>query len=319
MNVPVLVHAFPDQINTLYVQNRRDSFCGKLSICNNLKQFQIPFSLTSYHTEDPDSSILGEDLEWFAGVCRVVKGFKNLKAGAVGARPAAFNTVRFSEKILESYGISVETIDLSEIIGNMNRLDNNNLKVKGKLQEIKDYIDTAGIPEEALVKMAKLLVVLEEWIEATGVSLFSFQCWNSIEENYGIMPCTVMSMFSEKLIPAACEVDLVGGLSMYALQLASQKPSALVDWNNNFGDDPDKAILFHCSNFPNRFCREPEWDMATSSPLRFPKKKLTGLVTELYLMEANSGCLATNDEEGNLISYIAEGEITPIRLTLLEE
>jgi len=315
LNVPVLVHAFPDQIDALDVQNRRDSFCGKLSICNNLKQFQIPFSLTSYHTEDPDSPAFGEDLEWFAGVCRVVKGFKNLKAGAVGARPAAFNTVRFSEKILESYGISVETIDLSEIIGNMNRLDNNNPEVQRKLQEIKDYIDTTGIPEEALIKMAKLYVVLEEWIKATGVSLLSLQCWDSIEENYGIMPCTVMSMFSEKLIPAACEVDLVGGLSMYALQLASQKPSALVDWNNNFGEDPDKAILFHCSNFPKSLLRGAKMGYGDIISSSVSKEKAYGTCYGIIPPgEVTLARLSTNDEEGNLISYIAEGEITSDRV-----
>jgi len=159
----------------------------------------------------------------------------------------------------------------------MNRLDNNNLKVKGKLQEIKDYIDTAGIPEEALVKMAKLLVVLEEWIEATGVSSFLSmlefyrrKLWHhALYSNEHVQ---------RKLIPAACEVDLVGGLSMYALQLASQKPSALVDWNNNFGDDPDKAILFHCSNFPNRFCREPEWIWRHHLLFGFQRKSLRDLL-----------------------------------------
>ena len=146
--------------------------------------------------------------------------------------------------------------------------------------------------------MAKLYVVLEEWIKATGVSLLSLQCWDSIEENYGIMPCTVMSMFSEKLIPAACEVDLVGGLSMYALQLASQKPSALVDWNNNFGEDPDKAILFHCSNFPKSLLRGAKMGYGDIISSSVSKEKAYGTCYGIIPPgEVTLARLSTNDEE----------------------
>lgn len=311
LNIPVLVHAFPDRTDLLDVKNRRDSFCGKLSVCNNLKQFGIPFSLTTYHTEDPESEIFRKDLEWFAGVCRVVKGFKNLKAGAIGARPNAFNTVRFSEKILEHYGISVEVADLSEIIGACNALSEEDRKVKEKLAEIRSYLDTSGIPDKALVKIAKLSVVIEEWIKKAGVSLVAIQCWTSIEENFGIMPCTVMSMLSEKFIPAACEVDLTGGLGMYALQLASQKPSALVDWNNNFDDDPDKAILFHCSNFPKSLLRGIRMGYGDIISSTLPKENTYGTcygtIPEGPLTVAR---LATDDTEGRIVAYIAEGEIT---------
>ncbi len=311
LNIPVLVHAFPDRTDLLDVKNRRDSFCGKLSVCNNLKQFGIPFSLTTYHTEDPESEIFRKDLEWFAGVCRVVKGFKNLKAGAIGARPNAFNTVRFSEKILEHYGISVEVADLSEIIGACNALSEEDRKVKEKLAEIRSYLDTSGIPDKALVKIAKLGIVIEEWIKKAGVSLVAIQCWTSIEENFGIMPCTVMSMLSEKFIPAACEVDLTGGLGMYALQLASQKPSALVDWNNNFDDDPDKAILFHCSNFPKSLLRGIRMGYGDIISSTLPKENTYGTcygtIPEGPLTVAR---LATDDTEGRIVAYIAEGEIT---------
>lgn len=312
LRVPVLVHAFPDQNNAMDITRRRDSFCGKLSVCNNLKQFGIPFSLTTQHTESPDSELFKEDVSWFAAVCRVVNGFKNLKAGAIGARPNAFNTVRFSEKILEHHGISVEVADLSEIFARVGKLTDNDSRVLAELKAIKDYIDTTGIPEEALVKMAKLRLVLKEWIEETGVSLISFQCWTSIQENLGIMPCTVMSMLSESLIPAACEVDLTGGLAMYALQLASGTPSALVDWNNNFNDDPDKAVLFHCSNFPKSLLQNPRMgygDIISSSAV--PKEKAYGTCYgKIPAGPVTISRLATDDVSGKIIGYVAEGEIT---------
>jgi L-fucose isomerase-like protein len=74
-----------------------------------------------------------------------------------------------------------------------------------------------------------------------GVAL-AIQCWSSLQKNYGVNCCTIMSMMSEKLMPSACEVDIAGTVAMYALQLASGRPSALVDWNNNYGDDPDRCV-----------------------------------------------------------------------------
>ncbi|MEN3185438.1 MAG: L-fucose/L-arabinose isomerase family protein [Atribacterota bacterium] len=314
LQVPVLVHAFPDKTSALDVKNRRDSFCGKMSVCNNLRQFGIPFSLTSFHTEDPDSENFREDMEWFAGVCRVIQGLKNVKVGAIGARPNAFNTVRYSEKMLEGYGISVEVADLSEILGKMERLKDGDPLVQEKVKEIKDYIDTSLVPEEALVKMGKLKVVLEEWVQETGVSLLAFQCWTSIEENFGIMPCTVMSMFSENRIPSACEVDVTGSLSMYALQLASQKPSALVDWNNNVDDDPDKAILFHCSNFPKSLLENARMGFGDIISSTLPKENAYGTCYGMIPQGPLTLCRLTTDDLNGITGYIAEGEITGEKL-----
>ena len=95
--------------------------CGKISVCNNLRQYGIPFSLTSKHTLDPEDPAFAEDLKWFAAVCRVVKTLRGARVGAIGTRPANFNTVRYSEKLLEASGISVEPIDLSEVFGRVGR------------------------------------------------------------------------------------------------------------------------------------------------------------------------------------------------------
>jgi L-fucose isomerase-like protein len=253
LRVPVLVQATPDRSDAMTIEVRRDSFCGKMSCCNNLMQYEIPYSLTTLHTESLSSPEFKADLEWFSQVCRIVKGLKNLRIGAIGARPAAFNTVRYSERILEGNGISIEPIDLSEIIGRINRLKDSDSDVEAKLAAIKSYVSTDGVTHEALVKMAKLGTVIEGWMKQTNVTVNAVQCWTSIEEFFGVVPCTIMSMMSNNLIPSACEVDVPGVLSMHMLQLASGTPSALLDWNNNYGSDPNKCVCFHCSNLPKHF------------------------------------------------------------------
>src|SRR5215475_88279 len=235
LGVPVLIQATPDDASKMTILHRRDSFCGKMSACNNLRQYGIPYSLTTLHTVAPDSPEFARDLEWFAGVCRVVKGLKNLRIGAIGARPAAFNTVRYSEKLLEASGISVETFDLSEVMGRIERMKDDDPSAVGKLNAIQKYVSTSGIPQQALLKMAKLGAVEDDWMRATDVKISAVQCWTSLEENLGVVPCTVMSMMSDSLLSSACEVDVCGVIGMHALQLASETPSALLDWNNNYG------------------------------------------------------------------------------------
>src|SRR5580693_5992526 len=208
LGVPVLVQATPDTPGLMTIRDRRDSFCGKMSVCNNLTQYGIPYSLTTRHTEAPDSDFFRTDLDWFAAVCRVAQGLRNLRIGAIGARPAAFNTVRYSEKILEANGISVETLDLSEVIGRIGRMKDDDPVAVQKLNSIQKYVSTSGIPQPALLKMAKLGAVVDDWMKSADVQISAVQCWTSLEENLGVVPCTVMSMMSDSRLSSACEVDI---------------------------------------------------------------------------------------------------------------
>jgi len=309
LGVPVLVQATPDTPGRMTIRDRRDSFCGKMSACNNLSQYGIPYSLTTLHTEAPDSEIFRKDLAWFAAVCRVVRGLKRLRIGAIGARPAAFNTVRYSEKILEANGISVEPIDLSEILGRIARMSDQD--AGAKLDQIKKYVSTGRVPAEALMKMAKLGTVIDQWMAQTDVAISAVQCWTSLEEFFGVVPCTVMSMMSENLMSSACEVDICGVVGMHALQLASQSPSALLDWNNNYGEDPDKAVCFHCSNLPKHFFKEVRMDFQEIIAGTVGKENTFGTcVGRVKSGPMSFARFSTNDREGTIHGYTGEGEFT---------
>jgi L-fucose isomerase-like protein len=311
LHVPVLVQATPDDAKKMTIAFRRDSFCGKMSACNNLKQYGIPYSITSLHTEAPDSLEFAKDLEWFAAVCRVVNGLRNLRIGSIGARPTAFNTVRYSEKLLESQGISVETLDLSEVLGRIGRMKDSNDAAQSKLAAIQNYVQTSGVPHAALLKMAKLAAVVEAWMRETEVAISAVQCWTSIEENLGIVPCTVMSMMSNELLSSACEVDICGVLSMHALRLASETPSALLDWNNNYGANPDKAVCFHCSNLPKHFFRDVKMDFQEIIAGTVGKENTFGTcVGQVKAGAMSFARFSTDDTSGRVRGYVGEGRFT---------
>jgi L-fucose isomerase-like protein len=311
LGVPVLIQATPDDPAKMTIASRRDSFCGKMSACNNLRQYGVLYSLTRLHTVSPDSDDFQKDLAWFAAVCRIVNGFRNLRVGSIGARPAAFNTVRYSEKLLEANGITTETVDLSEIFGRIGRLKDDHAGVQAKLGEIRKYVATGGVPDAALIKMAKLGYVIDDWMKATDVKISAVQCWTAMEEFFGVVPCTVMSMMSNNLLPAACEVDVCGTLAMHALALASETPSALLDWNNNYGDNPNKAVCFHCSNLPKHFFQDVRMDYQEIIAGTVGKENTFGTVVGRVKPGAMSFArFSTDDTAGVMRGYVGEGKFT---------
>lgn len=311
LNVPVLIQAYPDDLGKMDVVNRRDAWCGKISVCNNLYQFGFKYSLTTKHVVRPTDESFISDLQKFIAVCRVVKGLRKVRIGAVGARPGAFNTVRYSEKILQRNGVSVTTVDLSEILGNANKLTAEDKSVKEKLEKILAYTPTGKTPPDKLIQIAKLDVVLADFMEANALDATAIQCWTSLQQNYGCNVCTSMSMMSENMLPSACEVDVTGTLSMYAMQLASGSPSALVDWNNNYADDDTKCVLFHCGNWAKSFL--PDITISTAPILGTTvgtENTYGALDGRTPAMPLTYGRISTDDCKGIIKAYVGEGELT---------
>ena len=309
LNVPILVQACDDENDKVDLDSRRDAFCGKISVCNNLYQYGIPFTDTTLHTYSIYSELLAKDINKFAGICRVVNGLRHARVGAIGARPAGFQTVRASEKLLQKSGI---TVVLSEILGAARKIEDTDVELLKKLEEIKCY---AVVPKEysdKLVLQAKFGVAVERWIEANQIDAVAVQCWDSLEQNYGCAACVTMSMLGEKLLPAACEVDIAGAVSMYALTLAAQGQSALLDWNNNFAEDRNKCVCTHCGNFPKSFVRN-DLKLGTLGVLGRTLGKVNtfgavyGKVTK---GDFTFFRISTDDTKGAIKAYLGTGEIT---------
>ncbi len=311
LNVPVLIQGYPDDLDKLDVARRRDSWCGKISVCNNLYQYGIKYTLTTKHVVHPEDPSFLQDLSDFVAVCRVVKGLRNMRIGAVGARPGGFNTVRYSEKILQRHGISVTTVDLSEILGNASKLNENDQIVKDRLEKIRNYASVGLTPHEALVQIAKLDVVLNDFMDENSLDATAIQCWTSLQKNYGCNVCTSMSIMSENMLPSACEVDVTGTLTMYAMQLASGSPSALVDWNNNYANDEEKCVLFHCGNWAKSFLPDIEISNAPILGTTVGVENTYGaLAGRTPAMPLTYGRISTDDTKGVIKAYFGEGELT---------
>jgi len=313
LSVPILLQASNDEIDRVDLANRRDAFCGKFSVANNFYQYDIPFTDTTSHTSDVDGAEFAADLDRFVRICRVVRGLKNARIGSIGARTGAFQTMRFSEKLLQGSGLTVVTVDLSEIIHAAGALADDDTAVKAKLEEIAAYGQIPPhIKRENIVKQAKWTIAVDRWIEENDCDASAIQCWRSLQDNFGCATCVTMSMMGEKLMPSACEVDVMGAISMYALALAAQAPSAILDWNNNYGREADKCVCTHCGNYPKSFIGEtPEIGELDVLGTVIGREKCFGAVKG----KVKAGPMtffraSTDDRQGVVKTYVGEGEFT---------
>jgi L-fucose isomerase-like protein len=311
LNVPVLVQGYPDELDKLDVIRRRDAFCGKISVCNNLRQAGIAYSLTAKHVVHPLDASFRADLAKFVAVCRVVRGIRGVRIGAVGARPGAFNTVRYSEKILERHGVSVTTVDLSEILGAAGKIAEGDKRLVSKIDEIRAYANATAVPPPKLAQMARLGIVLDDFVAANHLDATAIQCWTSVQANHGCNVCTSMSMMSENFMPSACEVDVTGVLTMYAMQLASSTPSALVDWNNNYGAADDKCVLFHCGNWAKSFLPDIKILNAPILGSTLGVENTWGALDgRTPASPLTFGRITTDDTAGVIRAYVGQGQLT---------
>jgi L-fucose isomerase-like protein len=313
LDVPVLVQACNDENDKVGVKERRDAFCGKLSVCNNLYQYGFKFTDTGFHTCDIDGDEFSRDLSRFIAVCRTVSGLRNARIGAIGARPGAFQTVRFSEKILQKTGITVVPVDLSEILAAAGKLDPEASIVKQKRQAIGAYGRIPNtIPESMVMRQTLFSVAVEEFMNRNELDASAIQCWESMQKNYGCASCLTMSMMGEQKRPSACEMDISGAVSMYTLLLASGNSPGFLDWNNNFDYAKDKCVGTHCSNYPKSFMGN---DIEISN-----LDVLGGTLGQENCFGAIKGKVApgdftffrisTDDTKGIIKSYLGEGVFT---------
>jgi L-fucose isomerase-like protein len=244
--VPILMQAYPDELGKLDFAHRRDAYCGKFSVTDVFTQYKIPFTVLKPHVVHPSSAAFAQNLKDFAAVCRVVNGMKRWTVGCIGARTTAFKTVRFDEITLQKYGVTVESFDLSELIYKVQNMKDDASGMKEKLISLKNYTDFSGVPNENVHTLAKVSLVIDEYIRDYHLDAITLRCWNDMETILRVCPCVLLSELNDRGIVASCEIDLCSAITMRAMNLASEEPTAVLDWNNNFGDDENKVILFHC-------------------------------------------------------------------------
>lgn len=252
VQVPILVEAYPDELDCMQPDQRRDAFCGKLAALDALHQSDVTVTTLRPHTVHPSSDAFRRHVEHFDRLCRVVAGLRHLRVGAIGARTSAFKTVRIDEVALQRGGVTMETVDLSEVFRRALGLSAGDESLEAKIKDLASYSGWSGVPRERVESIARLGVVLDQLVDELELDALALRCWLEIQETLGVSPCVLLSEMNQRGIPAACEVDVGSAITMRALSCASSEVAACLDWNNNYGEAEDRCILFHCGPVPQR-------------------------------------------------------------------
>ncbi len=307
--VPIFIQAYPDEIGKMDFEHRRDSYCGKFSFCDVFHQYNIPFTVMKPHVVHPSTPEFNKNLRDFAAVCRVVNGMRRFTIGVIGARTTKFKTVRYDEITLQKYGITCDTYDLSELFYRVEKLSDNDEKVVAKVDRLVNYTDFSRVPKDKTLTLAKVSVAIDDMMREYHLDCITLRCWEEMQTVLGVAPCVLLSELNDRGIVASCEIDLCSAINMYSMQLASEEPTACVDWNNNYGDDENKVILFHCG------------------PIAQSLMDGKGVVTDHKMFAkgcpgcgwgSNEGRIAAFDmtysncktEDGKLTFYVDEGKFT---------
>jgi len=307
---PIFILAYPDEIGKMDFKQRRDAFCGKFSIMDVFYQYQLPYTVFPPHTVHPNSAEFEKQICIFDQTCKVVKGMKRMTVGAIGARTTAFKTVRYDELALQKYNITTEVIDLSELFMRVRSLDINSSVAKAKAERLQNYSDFSKVPANRFENHVRMGVVIDQMIEEYGMDCLALRCWIEMEKEFGVSPCVLVSEINDRGIPCACELDVCNAVSMYALYLASGQPATCLDWNNNYGDDLDKCILFHCGPVPQSLMTakgevidHPMFAKALGAGCGWGCN--IGRISSMPMSFASS-----KTHNGKIYMYLGEGEIT---------
>lgn len=308
--VPILIQAYPDEMDKMSPSQRRDAFCGKLSVMDVFRQYAVKFTALKPHTVKPGSQNFIANVDEFDRICRVVGGVKGMVVGAIGARTTPFKTVRIDEVALQRHGITVETFDLSDIFLRMKAVKPEESAFIEKANLLRAAASWTDVPGQAFDNLARLGVTLDKLVEEARLDAMAIRCWTEMQVQMGISPCVAMGLLNETGLPAACEVDLGNAIVMRALHLASNEPSGLLDWNNNYGEENDKCILFHCGPLAPSLMEGQGriTDHAILANTLGEGKSFGCNVGRIKPMDFTFGSLMT--DEGRIKMYLGEGRFT---------
>lgn len=230
----------------------RDTQCGLFATGKVLRRFNVPFTyVTNSRVDDP---VFERGFTNFIAAANVVRRFRSLRILQIGPRPSSFWTMMCNEgELLERFGIEIHPITLVDIQLATKKIQNGN---SPQLQEAMDYIkekmDYSEVTEDDVRRIASLKVAMKQYAMQTGSTAIAIQCWSSLQDAIGIMPCLANAILSDEQIPVTCETDIHGAITSVMVQAAAmnEAPTFFADLTIRHPENPNGELLYHCGNFP---------------------------------------------------------------------
>ncbi len=256
LNVPVLIWGPRDGDPTKEGYRLTDSQCGLFATGKVLRRFKIPFNyMTNCYLDDV---AFERGIKVFQGVANVVKEFKKIKILQISTRPSDFWTMMCNEgELLEKFGIQILPIAMPELTKKVNDLVKSNSKqVDETVKYIQDNMKVC-MKEEQVRTVAALKCAMTQMAEEKDCTAVAIQCWNTLQDEIGIMPCAANGILTDEGLPVVCETDIHGAITSIIIQAAGlgEEPTFFADWTIRSTTNDNAELLQHCGNFPISLAR----------------------------------------------------------------
>ena len=315
------------------INGRGDAYCGMLNCSYNLGMRHLKGYIPEYPvgTAEDITKMIAD----FVPIARAVIGVKNLKIITFGPRPQDFFACNAPIKGLYEIGVEIEeNSELDLLVSYKEHADDP--RIPAVCAEMAEEMGEGRYYDDLLARMAQFELTLLDWAENHKGSrkyvAFADKCWPAFPSQFGFEPCYVNSRLASRGIPVACEVDIYGALSEYIGACVSGDAVTLLDINNSVPAQmweeqirgkhgyalTDTFMGFHCGNTPAcKLCadRAVKYQLIQNRLLEnggkpdFTRGTLEADIAPSDITFYRLQC----DSEGNLRSYIAQGEVLPVK------
>lgn len=252
LGVPTLLWGPRDEAPLENGMRLRDTQCGLFATGKVLRRFNVPFTyITNSRIDDP---VFERGFKNFIAAANVVKEFKKIRILQIGPRPTSFWTMMCNEgELLEKFGVEIHPINIED----MKRASEKEIKrdteeLAEAINYIKTNLEAIDVTEEDIKKIAALKTAMKRVAEENQCNAIAIQCWSSLQDSMGIMPCLANAILTDEQIPVTCETDIHGAITSIMVQAATLNtlPTFFADLTIRHPENENGELLFHCGNFP---------------------------------------------------------------------
>ena len=315
------------------INGRGDAYCGMLNCSYNLGMRHLKGYIPEYPVGT--AADIAKMIADFVPIARAVIGVKNLKIISFGPRPQDFFACNAPIRGLYELGVEIEENSELDLLVAY-REHKGDKRIPAVCEDMAKEMGEGRYFPDLLERMAQFELTLLDWAEqhkgARKYVAFADKCWPAFPKEFGFEPCFVNSRLAARGIPVSCEVDIYGCLSEYIGACVSGDAVTILDinnsvpasmWEENIRGKYDYSLTdtfmgFHCGNTPScKMCadRAVKYQLiqhrllepAGSEP-DFTRGTLEGDIAPGEITFFRLQC----DSEGELRSYIAQGEVLPV-------
>lgn len=203
----------------------------------------------------PQEATVKDNLTAAVRAVRVKVLLRSLRMASVGHTPEGFGFGRALDmELLEHFGVTLESVEARELIETAKEYSEE--EIQKYLKDAEERMNGLSLIEEQnRLDFARLYKAYAKFVEEHRIGALSSRCWPDFFTSFGTPVCAVLAMLNDLGIPASCEADTYGALSMYVGMQLSGLPVFFGD-PVSLDEGENTITYWHCGTAACSLARE---------------------------------------------------------------